>query len=78
MILPTDFLDTLETDTQKRFLEDLLVAESGADAYTGDLDHDRERLLREIRRGVVRVEFSEETESFRLLSREQMEARVSD
>lgn len=75
MLLPPDFLDQLDEDSQHGFLDSLVLGSCGADAYSGDLSRDRKSLLQRIRRAEVRVEFSEEEETFRLLTQEQAKQR---
>ena len=76
MILPPDFLATLEPEAAQGFLENLLVASCGADAYSGDLAADRQRLLQQIEAGQLLVEFSEEEETFRLLTPDELRLKT--
>lgn len=74
MLLPADFLEELDAESRDAFLDSLVIAHCGADAYDGDLVLDRKSLAGHIREGLVRVEFSEESETFRLLDPRQAEA----
>ncbi len=78
MLLPTDFLLELEPESVSPFLDSLVVAAAGADGYAGDLRSDREALQAAILAGRVRVEFSEEEGTFRLLTAEEARHLTTD
>jgi uncharacterized protein YheU (UPF0270 family) len=72
MLLPPEFMLELDAESLNRFLDSLILGASGADSYSGDLEGDRDMLRLRIGRKEVMVEFSEEEETFRLLSRDEV------
>jgi len=72
VILPKDFIDNISAEALPDFLDHLIISSQGGDLYEGDLEHDRSCLLRELRKGSLFIEMTEDDEnpSFGLISKE--------
>ncbi|ARU58979.1 MAG: hypothetical protein MI864_02600 [Pseudomonadales bacterium] len=72
MILPPEFIDTIDPETRDSFLEHLILSATGLEQYDGDLSADREKLLKALRRGDYFVEHADgdEEQTFGLISRD--------
>ena len=69
MLMPKDFIDSVPEDAKDAFLNDLILSYAGSEGYEGELAIDRARLIEQLKRGELVIEYSEVNESFALLTK---------